>query len=121
MAKDDYNVILYKILVYLYACMKRRILFNERTFREAVGKNAGSDEYLVSILYMAQRDGLIDGLAFQTAWGKTRILVSDIRDAEITSKGIEYLAENSMMQKVGRALRESADAIAELASIIQLA
>lgn len=121
MAKDDYNVILYKILVYLYACMKRRIMFDERTFRETISKNAGSDEYLVSILYMAQRDGLIDGLAFQTAWGKTRILPSDLRDAEITSKGIEYLTENSMMQKVGKALRESVDAIAELANIIQLA
>ena len=32
MAKDDYDVIVYRVLVYFYACMKRKIMFEEETF-----------------------------------------------------------------------------------------
>lgn len=96
--------------------MKRRIML----FRETVSKDAGNEDYFISILYMAQRDGLIDGLTFKTAWGKSRILLSELSEAEITPKGIEYLTENSMMQKVGNALRESVDTIDQLASIINI-
>lgn len=38
MAKDDYDVIVYKILVYLYAFMKRKITFEEDVFQATVKK-----------------------------------------------------------------------------------
>ena len=36
MAKDDYNVLVYKILIYLYACLKRKIAFNETVFKSII-------------------------------------------------------------------------------------
>ncbi len=45
MAKDDYDIIVYRVLVYLYACLKRRILFDEAIFRATVRKDIESEEY----------------------------------------------------------------------------
>ena len=118
MAKDDYHVIVYRVLVYLYACMKREILFDKSTFNAAVKKDVGSEEYFTDVLQMMQEDGLIRGLCFTRAWGGATILASDVRSAAITSKGIQYLQDNSMMAKVGKLLRESADIIASLAALI---
>lgn len=38
MAKDDCYVIVYKMLLYFYAVLKRKVVFNELTFNKAVGK-----------------------------------------------------------------------------------
>ncbi len=51
MAKDDYDTIVYKILLYLYACLKRKIVFDRTTFFKAIDKDAICDEYLADILY----------------------------------------------------------------------
>ena len=121
MAKDDYDVIAYRVLVYLYACMKRKILFEDVTFQAAVRKNVESDEYFASILRMMQDEGYIRGLMFTDAWGGDFILASDIRNARITAAGIHYLQENSKMKKVGEALKESVDIISKLAQIVAIA
>ena len=120
MAKDDYEVIAYRILVYLYACAKRKIIFKPETFQAAVSKNVESTEYLCFVLRTMQKEGLIDGVAFMKAWGGDYILVSDLRDADITADGIRYLKENSNMKKIGETLKESVDIIAKLAGIIPL-
>lgn len=54
MAKDDYEVIVYRMLVYLYACKKRKIMFDINTFNESVRKNIESDQYLYDIIDMMQ-------------------------------------------------------------------
>lgn len=120
MAKDDYDVIVYRVLVYLYACMKRKIIFEEVTFQAAVRKNVDSDEYFVDILRMMQGEGLIEGLAFAAAWGGDYIMLGSHRDARITAKGIRYLKENAGMMRIGSAMKESADIIAKLAEILAL-
>lgn len=121
MAKDDYDVIVYRILVYLYACFKGKILFEDATFREAVRKNVESDEYFARVLRLMLSEGLISGLVVTKAWGQTYLIASDLRDMEITAEGIHYLKENSTMQRVGRTLKETSDIIADLASVLQLA
>lgn len=118
MAKDDYDVIVYRVLVYLYACLKRRIVFADDTFRAAVQKNVESNEYFVSILHMMQEETLIRGLVFTHAWGNEYVLASDLHDAEITPEGIHYLAENSQMQKIKDTLKDSADIVAQLANLL---
>ena len=120
MAKDDYNVIVYRVLVYLYACMKRKIMFEKATFQEAVRKNVESDTYFADILRMMQDEGLIEGLTFAKAWGGDVILITDVEDAKITAAGIRYLQENSTMKKVGDMLKETVDIISKLAAIIQI-
>lgn len=120
MAKDDYEVIVYRILVYLYACMKRKIIFEDITFQEAVKKNVESDTYFYDVLRMMQTEGLIEGLTFIKAWGGDVILASDLKDMQITAAGIRYIREDSMMKKIGTMLKESADIIAKLAGLLSL-
>lgn len=115
MAKDDYDVIVYRILVYLYAVLKQKIMFENLTFQKAVRKNVESDEYFTEILKMMQEEGLINGLVFAKAWGGIVLLASDISDAKITVAGIHYLNENSRMKQIGTMLKESVDLIAKLA------
>lgn len=118
MAKDDYDVIVYRVLTYQYACLKRKIVFDDVTFQAMVRKGVESDEYFTAVLKMMQDEGLITGAAIVRAWGNEYILASDLRDLEITADGIHYLQENSTMHKVGAFLRDAADGIAKLAAIV---
>lgn len=120
MAKDDYDVIVYRVLVYLYAVMKRKIMFEDLTFQKAVRKNVESDEYFAEILQMMQEEGLIKGLVFCNAWGGDVLLASDVADAKITAAGIRYLNENDRMKKIADTLKESVDLIAKLAGIAMI-
>lgn len=118
MAQDDYEVILYRLLVYLYACKKRKIAYNEATFQEAVRKNVQNDQWFYDIIEMAQSEGLIEGARFQKAWGGDKAPLFDYNELDITAAGIRYLKENSTMKHVGEALRESVDVISKLAGIV---
>ena len=120
MAKDDYDVIVYRILVYLYACLKHKIMFEEEVFLATVCRNVESEEYFADILRMMQKEGYIEGLVFANPWGNEWILGNDIENARITPEGIHYLQDNSRMKKVGEMLKESVDIIAKLASLIKL-
>ena len=118
MAKDDYDVILYRLLIYLYACKKRKIIFEEITFQEAVRKNVENDQYFYDILEMAQGEGLIKNAIFTKAWGGDKVPLFAMHELEITANGIRYLKENSGMKKVSEMLKTAGDIIAKLASII---
>ena len=120
MAKDDYEVIVYRILVYYYGCLKRKILFDEVTFQASVRKNVESETYFNDILNMMQVEGLIEGLSFTKAWGGDLILLSDMSDTKITAAGVRYLKENAAMQRAGNALKESVDIIAKLAGMLMI-
>lgn len=120
MAKDDYDVIAYKILLYFYACKKRKIIFDERVFKETACKNVESNEYLIDIIAMMQDEGLIKGAVFQNAWGHVKLLISDLQDIEITVDGIHYLKENSRSKKIKDGLIEAADIMADLIRIVRL-
>ena len=120
MAKDDYDIIAYRVLVYLYAVMKRKIMFETATFNTAVRKHVESDEYFAEVLQMMQNEGLIQGLVFITAWGGDLIIASDVENAKITVKGIHYLEENDKMKGIGEKLKGAVDIIAKLAGMIGL-
>ena len=117
MAKDDYDVIVYKILVYYYACLKRRITFDKKVFEETVMKEI-NQSYFNTVLYFMKEEGLITGLVFANVWGGEHILVTSLDRAEITPDGIHYLKDNSKMKAVGEHLKEAVDVIAKLASMV---
>ena len=95
MVKDDYDVIVFKVLLYYYAVLKRKILFEKITFDKVIGINDISKEYFIEVLLMMQEDGYIKNLVVKKAWGGDYIFLSDFDEIKITSKGIEYLKENS--------------------------
>ncbi|MDU5527001.1 MAG: YjcQ family protein [Finegoldia magna] len=65
MAKDDYNVIVFKILIYLYAVLKRITVFDINELKMAVG--GINENYLNDLLEMMQKEGFIDCLFFAYA------------------------------------------------------
>lgn len=103
MAKDDYFVLAYKLLRYLYRCLKE----GERADWDLLSPNTREfpigQEYFAYLLSHLLADGYIEGIA------KVRKLSSPLRFKEttgiaITPKGIEYLEENSTMKRVGEFL-----------------
>lgn len=64
MAKDDYNYLVFKILTYLYACLRRRCCFESSAFLKKIITPEVQEDYLVDVLRFMAREGLIEGLAF---------------------------------------------------------
>lgn len=119
-AKDDYDVVVFKLLVCFYACLKRVTVFKQAEF-DLITKKAGVDErYLLDILRMMQDEGLIEGLAFTKAWGEELILLGNVSDAKITAEGIHYLQDNGRMKKVLAFLIDKADTIIGLVKLVAL-
>ena len=70
MPTNDYDVIVFKRLVYYYACLKRTTVFKQSEF-DLITKKAGvNEEYLLYVLEMMQDEGLIKGLTLTRAWGQ---------------------------------------------------
>lgn len=120
MAKDDYDVIVYKILLYFYGCLKRTIRFERIVFFKAIDKDNLNEEYLTDILLMMQDSGLIRGVETVNAWGRDSILISDYKDIRITPEGIGYLHDNSRMEKAKKAIQEMLDITASLIDLLKL-
>ena len=116
MAKDDYDVVVFRILAYLYAIFKGKQIFDQRIFLKVISKV--EEDYLYRVLEMMQSKGLIEGLQFKKAWGGAVILINDLDDISITSDGIHYLLENSRMKKVKDFLSGQMGAIASLIQLV---
>lgn len=101
MAKDDYFVLAYRILRYLYECFKA----GEQAELEMFGPNALgiNNGYWVNLLESLVVEGYITGISFPSAVG--RIHGAKVYGAKITQKGIEFLEDNSKMKKAAQFLR----------------
>lgn len=104
MAKDDYFVIAYQILGYLYAQLKagNKIDIN-------MIKNDGTMfnieySYWCYIMIHLFKDGFIEGVTFNDS-GETKMVLG-LDQCQITPKGIEYLTDNSKFKKVVKVLKE---------------
>lgn len=105
MAKDDYFVIAYKLLAYLYSCLKagedvdvKLIQYNSEYIN--VGEN-----YWYYILEHLYKDGYIEGVSIKRAIDDF-IYISNMPKIMITPKGIEFLQRESNMQKAKEFLKE---------------
>lgn len=114
MAKDDYDVIVFKILTYLYAVLKGKEVFTKDKYYLAIGKKNIDEQYLHRIYKLMSDEGLVDELAFTRAWGSVVIPLFSESDMMITAKGIHYLEENDKMKAAGRFLSDKADIIISL-------
>jgi hypothetical protein len=108
MAKDDYDYLVFRILVYLYACLKRKCSYDSRTLARKVAGGDVQEDYFEDVLRMMQEEGLVSGLQFTQAWGREYLLVDGLEQLRITSAGIRYLLDNGKMQKIGKMVTEGA-------------
>ena len=70
MPTNDYDVIVFKLLVYYYACLKCTTVFKQSEFDLITKKADVNEEYLLYALEMMQDEGLIKGLTLTRAWGQ---------------------------------------------------
>lgn len=105
MAKDDYHVIVYQILSYLYVQLKAgkqvdaAILLPDSKY---LGINR---KYWVYIMKSLINDGLIDNITITELWDG-EYDVQDLEDAMITPRGIEYLCDNFFINKAKEFLKD---------------
>lgn len=95
MSRDDYFVIAYRILAYLYKCFKAGEVPNDELFDAEALKI--SNGYWINVMESLHNEGYITGvLLIRSVGGTSGVKITDLK---ITQKGIEFLQENSMMAK----------------------
>lgn len=98
MAKDDYYVIAYRILAYLYTCLKageEPDLSYISADSEAIQISQNYWEYIIRNLY---EDGYLEGISLLPVIGRQTPGIK-LRGVMITPKGIDFLQNNSSMAK----------------------
>lgn len=106
MAKDDYFVIAYRLLKYLYDCVKKGKAPNtEALCAEFFSINEEYWQYILRTLY---EDGYISGIFINKTLGAAPYAMG-LNKMEITPKGILYLEENSVFQKIRGAVKDIAE------------
>ena len=101
MARDDFFIIAYRILAYLYACMKS----GEKPDMSVVSyEKLGICEcYWNDIIISLIENDYIKGISIIKMCGQTGIKSTD---PKITMQGIEFLQENSAMKKAYEFLKD---------------
>ena len=107
MAQNDYFVIVYRVLKYLYDCLKK----GEKTEVEYLVASTYNipENYWIYILLSLINEEYIKGIRVDST--KDGVIFGDLREAIITPKGIEYLFENSLIEKAKKTLKDVKDMI----------
>lgn len=104
MAKDDYYVVVYKILAYLYVQLKNGDVIDSKII-SFDGKLFNIPErYWTYIIVHLYQDGYIENVMIKKPWGNVSV-IENIEDMQITPKGIDYLLNNSLLEKAKEFLK----------------
>lgn len=97
MAKDDMDVIIYKILRYMYECMKagRRPALEDMCYNCKLFNIP--ERYWSSTMRELIDAGYVRGITYRMT--KSGLLIDMMDDAAITLDGVHFLEENSGMAK----------------------
>ena len=112
MAKDDYPVIVYQLLAYMYQCLKRgedvdtQMISADSDLFKANGQ-AINKRYWSYIVYNLQKLHLIEGVVFADMDGIKHPVPINWDACQITPIGIEYLTDNSFLQKAKEFLKDA--------------
>ena len=102
MAQNDYFVIVYRVLKYLYDCLKK----GEKPEAEYLVASTYNipENYWIYILLSLINEEYIKGIRVNHT--KEGVIFGDLQEAIITPKGIEYLFENSLIEKAKKTLKD---------------
>lgn len=106
MVKDDMPVLFCKILIYLYKVLKGKKERDEYYIQPFTKDFPISEDYLQTVLIELQEKGYIRNLDYKVAFGGD-VVYFNYNNIEITYDGVEFLRENSTMQKIARTLKEA--------------
>lgn len=105
MAKDDYHVIVYQILAYLYVQLKAGEKVDAKMLEADSNYLKINKVYWTYIIENLYNQGFVSGVVIDKAWGGDLAMV-DIEDIMITPLGIEYLTDNSFLKKAKEFLKD---------------
>lgn len=108
MAKDDYDVIMCKILIYFYRKLKGNLSEEDKVYYlyPNTKQLPISGEYLNSVLLDLIDSGYIADATVCRAWGGDVVGIYCDK-ARITMKGVDFLQSNSKMHKIAETLKEA--------------
>ena len=105
MAKDDYQVIVFRILKYLYQQLKK----GEPVEAEMLGHDSKTckvnEIYWRYIITSMQEEGLIRGLEIAQDQVDAESLEDQLGNIQITPKGIDMLSDSGVAEKVDNLLK----------------
>ena len=104
MAQNDMDVIVYKVLAYLYDCMKQgNNPTNDMLSNGSVLFGMIPDRYYTVIWQEMIKNNLVEGVGISNYDSIEQVVFSN---PTITLQGLEYMKENTMMQKALKYLRD---------------
>ena len=107
MVKTDYFVVVYRILSYLLDCFDAGERADITLFGpEAMGINNGKWANIIESIY---NEGYVTGVTLVPSVGSAPSVL--VRNIKITQKGIEFLLDNTNIQKAKRFLKEVKDVV----------
>lgn len=108
MAKDDYYVIVYKILAYLYSQLKKGEPIDSEMLEHDGRLFQINGKYWIYIMQNMIDQGFIRGLV-QSRAGGGNYIKGQLSNCEITPRGIDYLCDNSLMERAKQFLKDVKD------------
>lgn len=108
MAKDDYYVIVYKILAYLYKQLKSGQPIEPEMLKHDGMLFQINKQYWVYIMQNMIDQGYIRGL-HETRAGGGYYIEGQLANCEITPLGIDYLCNNSLLERAKEFLKDVKD------------
>ena len=105
MARDDYHVIVYQILAYLYTTLKEGIKVDPSLLDFQSRYLGINQHYWTYIMVNLLNEGYISGITVTRPWGE-EAMITDLDRCMITPKGIEYVTDDRFMKKAVRFLKD---------------
>lgn len=112
MAFDDFDVIVCKVLSYIYACLRKGVYPNLDKAQEIAQCN---DVYWKSVIRSMHDDGYLLGVTFREYLDKGMTPTANPKELGITQKGARYIEENSKMAEAKRFLGTAFEKTLEIA------
>lgn len=106
MARDDYFVIVYQVLKYLYDCLKEGKAPKKEYFE--IAPEFLNERYWGYIIKNMVNQGFISGVTVKET--KDGVLIY-FKAPQITPEGIAYLFDNNLMAKAKEALKGLSDIV----------
>ena len=113
MAKDDYHFVVFQILSYLYQCLKNGERVNPKNLERNNKYFQINENYWKYIMFHLYDMGYIEGIGLVELDGMEYPLPVQLEDCRITPSGIEYVCENSTMQKVKKFIKSSVEIVTQ--------
>jgi len=105
MARDDYYVIVYSILAYLYTQLKNGEKVNPDLLKADSKYLNINESYWLYILEHLIKSGYIENATITKAWENETAYIN-LDNCRITPEGIDYLCNNNLMAKAKEFLKD---------------